>query len=368
MKIVFRTDASLQIGTGHVMRCLTLADALRANGAECIFICRKHKGNLLEQIRQHGYFVKELPADANEIISCNHPVTDNSEYSSWLGSNWSTDAAQTKLAIGEPIIDWLIVDHYAIDARWERELRSICRNLMVIDDLADRQHECNLLLDQNLGRTKFDYRNLVPDNCIVLTGPSYALLRPEFAEFRKSSLRRRPASKIENLLIMMGGIDQGDATGKILESLKNCTLPKKCEITVMMGANAPWLRRVNSLSLQMPYTTRVTVNAWNIAELMANSDLAIGAAGSASWERCCLGLPTLIVILAKNQIKVANALEQSGCAKVIGPPDSISKNLPGLIQTSILDNKMYGMTELCRGIIDGHGVDRVKRALLENHV
>jgi len=367
VKVIFRTDASVQIGTGHVMRCLTLADALRASGAECIFICREHKGNLIEQIRQRGYLVKGLSADAKEITFSDLAVSDKLDYSVWLGSDWTTDAAKTKLAIGESLIDWLIVDHYAIDVRWEQALRSKCHKLMVIDDLADRQHECDLLLDQNLGRIAADYSPLVPSDSIVLAGPHFALLRPEFAEFRDYSLRRRTTSKIDNLLITMGGIDQGDATGKILEALKGCSLPKGCEITVIMRQDAPWLSRVNLLATEMPWPTKVKVNVENVAELMANSNLAIGAAGSTSWERCCLGLPTIIIVLAENQMKIADALAQNGCAKVLGPPDAISKNLRSLLHMLTIE-KLYQMTQSSSTITDGQGVDRVRHILLENHV
>jgi UDP-2,4-diacetamido-2,4,6-trideoxy-beta-L-altropyranose hydrolase len=347
---------------------LTLADALGSGGAECIFICREHKGNLIKQIRQRGYLVKGLSVDANEITFSDLAVSDKSDYSAWLGSDWATDAAKTKLSIGESTIDWLIVDHYAIDMRWEQALRSICHKLMVIDDLADRQHECDLLLDQNLGRIAADYSPLVPSDCIVLAGPHFALLRPEFAEFRDYSLRRRTGSKIDSLLIAMGGIDQDDATGKILEALKGCSLPKDCEIIVIMGQDAPWLSRVNRLATEMPWSTKVKVNVENMAELMANSSLAIGAAGSTSWERCCLGLPAIIVVLAENQMKVADALFQNGCAKVLGPPNAISKNLRSLLHMLTIENNLHQMTQSSRAITDGKGVDHVKRMLLENHV
>ena len=368
MKIVFRTDSSLQIGTGHVMRCLTLAEALRKSGAECLFICREQEGRSLEQIRQRGFDLYSL-APAIEFVKPPATVANQElSYLDWLGSDWTTDAAQTKAVIDGIGVDWLIIDHYAIDARWERVLRSMCRKLMVIDDLADRPHECDLLLDQNLGRITSDYNSLVPTHCTVLVGPRYALLRTEFAEFRDYSLRRRTSSKIENLLITMGGVDQSDATGKILEALKGCSLPEDCKIIVIMGLDAPWLSRVNLLAKEMPWPTKVKVNVDNMAELMANSNLAIGAAGSTSWERCCLGLPTIIVVLAENQTKVADALAKNGCARVLGPPDAISKNLRSLLHMLTIDNKLHQMTQSSRTITDGQGVDRIKRILLENHV
>jgi UDP-2,4-diacetamido-2,4,6-trideoxy-beta-L-altropyranose hydrolase len=350
------------------MRCLTLADALKASGAECVFICREHKGNLIEEIRQRGYLVKRLPGDTSQINLGASKDNGKSAYYAWLGSDWSVDANQTKLGLGESKFDWLIVDHYAIDARWEHALRSKCRKLMVIDDLADRQHDCDLLLDQNLGRTTSEYSSLVPSGCEIIVGPRYALLRPEFAKLRDYSLRRRTSSKLENLLITMGGIDQGNATGKILEALQGCSLPENCEITVIMGSNAPWLKEVKLLAMQMEWPTKVSVNVRNMAELMSNSDLAIGAAGSTSWERCCLGLPTLILVLANNQIKVADALMKNDCALALGSLDGISKNLRPLLLMVTRNKELYRMTQSSRIIADGQGVDRIKYMLLNNHV
>ncbi len=363
MKVIFRTDASVQIGTGHAMRCLTLADALRASGAECVFICREHKGNFIEQIRQRGYLVKELPVGDNKIILNDLAASDKSDYSEWLGSDWSTDAAETKFGIGEAIVDWLIVDHYAIDARWERELHSICRKLMVIDDLADRPHDCDLLLDQNLGCITSDYSSLVPSDCIVLAGPCYALLRPEFAEFREYSLRRRTTSKIENLLITMGGVDQSDATGKILQSLTDCWLPKDIDITVVMGSHAPWLEQVKLIAAKMPHQPRVMINVQNMAELMANSDLAIGAAGSTSWERCSLGLPSLIGVFADNQKSIANALNLAGAAKKFDGTGELITNIQDLYNNYEL---LANMSAHAAKVTDGCGTQRVIARFLEN--
>lgn len=366
MKVFFRTDASVQIGIGHVMRCLTLADALRANGVECIFICREHDGNLLEKISQRGYDAKSLPNDVRET-NISIPVDFNkSRYTSWLGVDWSTDAVQTKLAIGEPMVDWIIVDHYAIDVRWESSMRSICRKLMVIDDLADRLHDCDLLLDQNLGRIPSDYKSLLSGRCIILAGPHYALLRPGFSEYRDYSLRRTNPLKAKRLLITMGGIDQGNATGKILEVLGECSLPKGYKITVIMGEFAPWLSQVQLLATQMPWPTEVKINIDNMAELMANSSIAIGAAGSTSWERCCLGLPTLVFSLAENQIQIAKNLELTGACIYLG-------NLNGrnllrlrykLAQLLSSPDEVYNLSKNAHSIVDGLGVERVYQALI----
>jgi UDP-2,4-diacetamido-2,4,6-trideoxy-beta-L-altropyranose hydrolase len=367
MQIVFRTDASLQIGTGHVMRCLTLADMLRANGAECRFICREHPGNLLEQIRLRGFAAIGLPVDADEFAFGDIAGILKSNHSAWLGSDWTTDAAQTKVGAGETVVDWLIVDHYALDARWEQALRSRCGHLMVIDDLADRSHDCDLLLDQNLGREATDYADLVPNDCTVLAGPRYALLRPEFAALRGYSLDRRASPKLEHLLITMGGVDQANATGQILEALMDCWLPDDCHITVVMGPHAPWLKRVKQLAAQMTQPTEVKVNVHNMAELMADCDLAIGAAGITSWERCCLGLPTLIVVVTENQRKGAAALEISGSAKVLNCTDAIPTALRSMISLLVTSEELHLIGQASCSITDGLGVSRVQSAIVEHH-
>jgi UDP-2,4-diacetamido-2,4,6-trideoxy-beta-L-altropyranose hydrolase len=367
VKIAFRTDASLNIGIGHVMRCLTLAHALKASGAQCHFICREHPGNLIEQIRQRGFSVVGLPKSTDDWASGSPPNADRTDYGTWLGADWATDAAQTRVGVGDTVVDWLIIDHYALDARWEQALRPTCRKLMVIDDLADRPHGCDLLLDQNMGRDVSAYSRLVPEGCTVLAGPHYALLRPEFAVLRDYSLRRRAIPQLKHVLIAMGGVDQADATSQVLEAMKDCALSEGTHITVVMGPHAPWLERVQLLASRMPHSTAVKVNMQNMAQLMADSDLAIGAAGSTSWERCCLGLPTLIVVLAENQRKVAAALEQSGSVKLLNGLDRIARDLRSLFDVSLMSDGLRQMSQASCSITDGQGASRVMRALVESH-
>ncbi|MBI4226428.1 UDP-2,4-diacetamido-2,4,6-trideoxy-beta-L-altropyranose hydrolase, partial [Candidatus Roizmanbacteria bacterium] len=315
MRFFFRVDASFLIGTGHVMRCLTLADALRKQGANCYFVCRAHIGNLLNLIQQRGYQTYSLPVlkDQSHHDKSLHEST-LSTHSSWLGTDLETDANQTLTAIGERYINWLIVDHYALDIRWEKKIRHMCCRLMVIDDLANRPHDCDLLLDQNLGRSASDYTNLVSPSCELLIGPQYALLRPEFSALRSYSINRRTNLEFKHLLITMGGIDKDNATNKVLNALRNCILPADLKITVVIGQYAPWLEEVKITAAKMPWSTEVLVNVQNMAKLMADSDLAIGAAGSTSWERNSLGLPTLIIALAENQKAIAKALNVAGAA------------------------------------------------------
>jgi len=364
MKIIFRTDASLEIGTGHVIRCLTLANILKRLGWQCKFICREHHGNLVDHIRSCGYDVGVLPIANNDLVIKKTGSEKRSNYSKWLGSDWRIDAEQTKICIGGEVVDWLIVDHYAIDIRWESELRDVCHRLMVIDDLANRRHDCDILLDQNLGRIEFDYAQLTSENCLILLGPNYALLRSEFHQLRKCSLKRRTIPKMEHLLISMGGVDKSNTTEHILETLKSCKLPSELRITVVMGIHAPWLNRVQLCATKMPYLTEVKVNVTNMAKLMTISDLAIGAAGSASWERCCLGLPSLIKINADNQLHIANALQKMGAAKIFTEREGVG-TLPTVI-TKLVDNTqaLSDLSRISSKITDGYGTRRVSEYLV----
>lgn len=359
LRLAFRTDASLDIGTGHVMRCLTLADALRERGASCRFVCRAHPSNLLDLIRQRGYEADALPFSEDQTISDDTQSAPLPAHSSWIGTDWATDAQQTLAALGDVPADWLIVDHYGLDARWEHSLRPACRRLMVIDDLADRSHHCDLLLDQNLGRCITDYNDLVPAGSTVFAGPKYALLRPEFAALRPYSLARRASPQLKNLLITMGGIDKNNATLKVLDALRDCALPEDTRITVVMGVQAPWLEQVRTHAATLPWPTEVRVNIGDMAQVMADSDLAIGAAGSTSWERCCLGLPTLLVVQAENQWAGARALQTQGAALLIGEPSVIQQKLAATLTPLLTEQRLAEMSFAARAVTDGGGACRV---------
>ncbi|MBQ0764463.1 UDP-2,4-diacetamido-2,4,6-trideoxy-beta-L-altropyranose hydrolase [Marinobacter psychrophilus] len=307
--VVFRADASVQIGTGHLMRCLTLADELTRQGHECRFICRKHKGHLGELISGKGYELTLLPAiDSTEPESASNR---NTTYADWLGVPWPQDAEQTLEALMAFKADWLVVDHYALDASWEQQIAKAVGRIMVIDDLADRNHECALLLDQNLGRSLSDYDGLVPQHCQRLIGPDYALLRPEFAKLRERSLKRRARPELKRILISLGGVDRANVTGQVLSALGATALPWSTHLDIIMGEAAPYLDEVKQQAAQLLFKATVSVNVRDIAERMYLADLSIGAAGSTAWERCCLGLPAITVILADNQRLIGYALARS---------------------------------------------------------
>jgi UDP-2,4-diacetamido-2,4,6-trideoxy-beta-L-altropyranose hydrolase len=309
MRVIFRVDASLKIGTGHVMRCLTLAQVLKKNSVNVEFICRKHEGNLINKIRLSGFKVYELKLFKEGVV-------DNKlSHSSWLGVTQKQDASDCINILKSKKVNWLIVDHYALDEDWQHKVRLHYEKLMVIDDLADRKHVCDILLDQNFGRQQQDYEMLVPAPCELLLGSQYALLRPEFSKWREYSLNRRNKPNFKGLFINMGGVDIGNITGKVLNELAACTLPSDVRITVIMGSTAPNLEKVLAVADALPYKTQVKIDVDNMAEIMANTDMAIGAAGSTTWERCCLGLPTIQIATADNQNIIINPLTKVGAIK-----------------------------------------------------
>ncbi len=365
MLVVFRCDASIQIGSGHVMRCLTLADALSKKGANCHFIIRLHKGNMADFIEQRGYEAHCLPNTEQNADSVQGGLTD---YQYLLGVDIHTDAEQTlnviKNIIAHPV-DWIIVDQYALDKTWEKAFRPFCKQIMIIDDLADRAHDCDLLLDQTFGRSTENYENLTPTHCTRLTGPQYALLRPEFVELRERSIMRRKTPKLKKLLITLGGVDKDNVTERVLYSLQDCNLPKNCRIVIVMGRHAPWIGAVKKKATQMKWQTDVLVNIENMAQLMAESDLCIGAAGTTTIERCCLGLPTLLIVVANNQIETAEKLEKYGAVIYLGSSDcNYMKNLDFSLNSLIDDRSSYiSLVENSFNVTDGNGIYRVAQRI-----
>ena len=349
MKVVFRADASLAMGTGHVMRCLALAQALKDNKVNVEFICRKHKGSLIDKIRSNRLNVHEL-----EVLE---EADDKLAHSHWLGATQQQDADDCIEILKSEKIDWLIVDHYALDEQWQKKLKPYYEKLMVIDDLADRKHQCDVLLDQNFGRSSQDYKDLVPTSAKFLMGSKYALLRPEFEKYRQYSLNRRKNEKFKKLLVNMGGTDTDNITGKVIERLQIAKLPKDVEITIVMGKTAPHLSNIITSVNKLPYGSEVKVDVDNMAELMANADIAIGASGATTWERCCLGLPTIQLITAYNQEFIASKLNKINAIKLVEIDDVVEN----------LENFQYWMKstgESASKVTNGSGIKHVLECLV----
>lgn len=342
------------------MRCLTLANALREQGAKTVFVCRAHTGHLEDFIIAQGHECFLLPAANNpvtkKLIAKQPDVNNTPPHAAWLGESWQTDAEQTQQLLTGRHFDWLVVDHYALDARWENALRKVTNKILVIDDLTDRKHNCDVLLDQTLARKDSAYQQWVPEHCTLLCGSRYALLRPEFLHWRAYSLQRRQQPVLKNILINLGGVDNDNITGKILTQLAQSSLPADLHIVVVMGITAPHLEAVNAQAGTMPVRTEVKTQVTNMAEVMANSDLAIGAAGTTSWERCCLGLPTLLFVLAPNQMDSASALQAAGAVLIVKTPDELADAVRTVCESPAI---LTTMAHAAAGLVRGDGATTV---------
>ncbi len=336
LNIAFRVDASVEIGIGHLMRCLTLADELKNKGAYTRFISRHLPDYLYQLLVRSKHDVSLLTLEEECDTETLLPKLELS-HAKWLGTSQVFDAKESSNALKDKMWDWIVVDHYAIDQHWENLMRDYTNKVMVIDDLADRQHDCDLLLDQTLGRTSENYNLLTPKECSLFIGPNYSLLRGEFSKKRAYSIKRRSELLCKNILITMGGTDKNDAISIILNEIKKTTLAQDSCLTIILGSQSPALKKVKKLAATMPWNTKVLVDVNNMAELMSESDLCIGAAGSTSWERCCLGLPSLLVILEDNQNDISNALELAGA----------SINLGRLSNPLFRDNLRENINKIC---------------------
>lgn len=344
MKVLCRADASHFLGTGHVMRQLTLADALRNTGVETFFVCRTHPGHLAHLIRQRGFDCVEWPIVSDGIV----------------GAEPAQDALLTADLARQQNVNWIFVDHYGLDAAWEAQQPV---PVMAMDDMFDRPHQCQILLNQNLGASAEKYANLAPISTKYLMGTEYTLLRPEFSEMRATALRRRGDDAVlSNILVSMGGADQPNATGWVLGLLSSLGLPKDVSLTIVMGPTAPHLQETQARANILPWDTTVLTDTSEMAQLMVDADLAIGAAGSTSWERCALGLPTMMVVLAENQQPIASALTRAGAARSIsfGEIESFKSEIAPLLSSPELRRNM---ARRAAEVVDGRGTDRVVRAL-----
>lgn len=340
-----RVDSSEEMGTGHLMRSLTLAGELREREVPVVFICRRLPGALYGYVEQKGFPVHLLPA----------PPRGKETYWEWARKNWRQDANETKEIIKEhrvkikiaasararpvparaalppgelegagTVVDslltpfddcrararkrkgvLLVVDHYALAAEWEKFLRPAVDRIMVIDDLADRRHDCDILLDQNFYQNRERrYGGLVPPHCLQFLGPDFVLLRPEFKEARRNLRRRK--GKIRRLLVFFGGADPGNETAKVLAALALLKYPE-LRVDVVVGANNPHKQEIEETCRNLPGVS-FYCQVDKMAELMARADLAVGAGGTATWERLYLDLPTVAVAAAENQEETLAAL------------------------------------------------------------
>jgi UDP-2,4-diacetamido-2,4,6-trideoxy-beta-L-altropyranose hydrolase len=330
--IVFRCDASASIGGGHVMRCLALADVLRRDGAECWFASASESFAAVPALRKSGHRCIEL--------------------------RYTGDAGELHDAVPEGC-DWLVVDHYDWSVVQETPCRPWAGKILVIDDLANREHDCDLLLDQTFGRATADYKDLVPANCDLIVDSQYALLRPEFAAARPTSLADRQFNGVNNILVSMGLGDPLNATQTIIEGIIESRLA--LSVDVVLGPSAPGLSVVRKFVDHHRDVFSLHVATEDIAALMRKADLCFGAAGLTSWERCCLGLPTVLTVIAENQREICQNLTGSGAAIWLGLSEDLSPRIVAdkLIEINEEPRELAEISRRSMAICDGRGINRV---------
>ena len=311
--IIFRVDSGFEIGSGHLMRCVTLAKNLEKQGSfRCMFLTRPNDGNFTDIIVKSGFRVILLVNDS--IIGRN-----SVDYVEWLGTSQEHDASQCLKALEDHEIDILVVDHYALDIQWEMNFVKLSKKIVVIDDLANRKHCCDIILDQNMAPdylTRYD--NLVPKKCKKFTGISYCLLRDDFIRIKKSINVRK---KMKSLLIFFGGVDKDNATLLILIELEGY-LNKFIEVKVVVGQHNPFRNLVKGFCDKYDNCTYLE-QVDNMAELMAKADISIGAGGATTGERIFLGLPSIVFSLADNQVEVSKYLHEKKYICYLGDQDRI---------------------------------------------
>ncbi len=324
MKVAVRADSSLVIGSGHIARCLVLADDLREHGAEVMFICREHPGHLGDRIAAHGHELHLLPGGADGV----EPDTAEASHSAWLGTSCHRDAAETCSALQQWQGQWLVVDHYAIDAEWERVVENETgARVMAIDGLASRAHDCEVVLRPSLSsRAAPEWVSRLRRGCRVLAGPEYVFLRKEFLQ---SSNRWRRRETLANILISFGGVDRHNATALALEGVAGLAR-SGVKVTVVAGCQNPHVRELRAACSSLP-NAQLCVEPTDLAEIMAAADLAIGAGGTTMWERCALGLPAVLVATAPHERAPCKAFEEVGAVLLVGSVDE-----PG-VQASLRD-------------------------------
>lgn len=354
MNVAFRLDATKQIGTGHFVRCLSIANRLKLRGARTLFICYPLPQSLIDQLNRYGHEYYPLSGLTDAVSG---PSAHATPHGHWIPTTSDVDAKKTIQVLSGEEWDILVIDHYALDINWESALRPYAKKIFVIDDLADRNHDCDFLLDQNFYLDYQDrYQSKVPKYCRLLLGPKFCLLRDEFLEAHQ--FRSSPPHKVKQILLFMGGVDLENYTMKVLNSLLLCNLPN-CGVDVVIGDSHPDLLGIQAICERHGF--HCFVQTQKMANLMMSADLAIGAGGTAVWERCYLGLPTIALGVAENQKKLIHDAAARG---MLYSPDinfqDFERSLANHI-TAMSENPSLRQFFISKGqnAVDGFGISRV---------
>ena len=361
-KFSIRTDASNDIGFGHVMRCLTLAKALIHVGAYVEFITRSHEGNLIKYIERKGIRVHTID---NSEISTSMKYED--QYASWLKVTQKRDAEDTIKVLSNSRPHWLIVDHYSLDELWEKKIHPFVEKIMVIDDLANRKHHCNLLLDMTVNRSKGDYYLKTIADCNILVGAKYSLLRKQFKLARSAALlRRKNTTDVNRILVSLGGHDALNMTSWVLKIIETANIDSEIVLDVIIDSEN---HQVDSIKKHIGISRNKILlhhNVENMADLMVGADLCIGACGISTWERSCLGLPTIVIVTEENQMDNAQNMQNLDSIINLGWYQNIDEvDFIRILNKTVLDQeKRFLLSKKSSEVSDGDGVNHVLKEII----
>lgn len=368
MRVVFRVDASEDIGHGHFFRCLTLAEAFHERDARIEFISRALPGNLLPCIEGRGYKLHDLSERSEKKSEssghgCKEPFHP-------LEASIDQDCIETTDVLRHlGGADLLVVDQYSIACSWETEIRRYVRVLAAIDDEPVRRHCAKVLVVPGSCRNPSYCRTFLPKGGELLAGPNYALLRPEFRKMRASKASEQECRKTtENIFVAFGGSSQIELYAAVIKALDFSKFSGKWKIDLVLGGTGQDNSTLRQVLASAKNPIKIFQFSHDISRLMAKADIGIGAAGTMAWERCCLGLPSIAVVLADNQRAIAKDLSEHNAALAIGTaqeltrkPEELSFALDRLRDDGILRRQMSAAG---LRLIDGRGVNRVVDSIM----
>ena len=344
MKVVFRVDASEEVGFGHLSRCINLAEVLRSRGNEVSFVCRDDEAKSFKALEYRQFATVLLPLlEVGEVVS------------------QQKDAQQTVQALHGEWPEWLIVDTYALDKDWELLMRPHVAKIAVIEDLLGREHDCDLLLDHNYSeRSDSSFEKFVPEKCELLLGSRFALIGEHFRRLRELKSMRTP--EIKRIFVFCGGSDPQNLTQQVIDEISFSEL-SNIAVDVVVGAQNKTFDRQAALKLNA--NIDIHDASGEFARIMSRADLAIGAGGTTLWERMCLGIPSIVVSIAENQNFACEKLGRDGLVNYLGTQSSLK---PGAIKDAVIKAKnkfasFFGQIERGQILVDGRGCERVAEVM-----
>ena len=381
MNILFRLDASKGIGNGHLIRCICLADRLRDIGAKATFLCRAEEEDDYDILIKSEHKLKLLK---------NKNSKDVQSYDSWLGVHWEQDAEEVKSFIDclDDDINLIIVDHYGIDARWHKKLRASCKQIFVIDDLVDRELDCDFLLNSSFSGQVEEYSKLLLNKkCKSFLGPDYALISPKYNHLRsKALIKRKNNTSINEILVFLGSMDPKNYSGLAIEAIQSFQWRTPIEVNCILSSKSPSLELVRKQIVTLEddrddqslldsrasnqyqpefIRPKITLHSdtENMEKFIFDADLCIGSGGNSAWERCVLGLPTFLTSIADNQIRNIQNITEKGAADFWKSKIDLLDLFKNYIQNT---EKLKLLEENAFNLCDGQGIERITSSMMKD--